>query len=136
MAGKGGYQAPANPAPVSGPGELSERTDGQAPMALPDAKYGEQAEFQALQRAAPIDASGITPLDAPTSAPMEPVTDGNPLGPGATSVPLLSPTEDDITRVADMIPMLTILASHPTSSPATRQLVRQLRAGRGHVAQR
>ena len=28
MAGRGGYQAPTNPAAISGPGALSQRTDG------------------------------------------------------------------------------------------------------------
>ena len=28
--GRGGYRAPSNPAPVSGPGALSQRTDGGA----------------------------------------------------------------------------------------------------------
>ena len=41
---RGGYRKPENPAPVSGPGALSERTDGgptQAPMYYPDTTYGQ-----------------------------------------------------------------------------------------------
>jgi hypothetical protein len=44
MAGDGGYQAPRNPAPVSGPGKLSKRTDGgpaQALMTPTGLPYGE-----------------------------------------------------------------------------------------------
>lgn len=87
----GGYQAPANPAPVSGPGALSQRTDGgpsQPRMQMPDAAYGEQAEFQALQGGAPMamegGPAGPPPMGmgGPTMRPDEPVTAGVPIGPG------------------------------------------------------
>jgi hypothetical protein len=117
MSGRGGYQKPRNPAPVSGPGALSRRTDGgpaQALRDLPDAKYGENAEFRSVESGAPMaqapspHASGgapTSPPEAPFSHPMgeppaplsggtinpdEPVTTGIPLGPGATSVPMPS----------------------------------------------
>jgi hypothetical protein len=139
MAGVGGYQAPANPAPVSGPGALSQRTDGgpsQGAAQLPDAKYGEQAEFQELQQGAPmpLDTSDLTPLDAPTARPDEPVTAGAPVGEGPSDLPGYE-TPEDLMRVRDLLPALTILASMEGVSPATRQLVRQLRAGRGHIVQ-
>lgn len=116
MAGRGGYQAPRNPAPVSGPGRLARRTDGgpasQNVAALPNAGYGESAEFESIQGAAPMSASpppsmagggpaaggGLaallgaggggapaappTPLTAPTERPEEPLTAGAPIGPG------------------------------------------------------
>ena len=133
MAGVGGYQPPANPAPVSGPGALSQRTDGGTPTQgaaqLPNARYGEQRDFQAQQRGAPMAGGGgdLTPLDAPTARPGEPVTAGNPMGPGATSLPSESAaTQDDLLRAKEILPALTLLASHETSSPALRQLVRQL----------
>ncbi len=92
MAGKGGYQAPANPAPVSGPGALSQRTDGgpgQPVRSLPDAKYGENRDFVTQQQGAPLAAGpqlpSVIPLDAPSSRPDEPVTAGAPLGPGPGS---------------------------------------------------
>lgn len=137
MAGVGGYQAPANPAPASGPGALSQRTDGQGAMALPDAKYGEQAAFRELQQAAPMAVSGsdLTPLDAPTGRPNEPVTAGNPLGPGPGPEVLSVQDEDaDLRRAMDFLPALAILASQPNSSPQTRQLVRQLSAQRSRGA--
>ena len=59
--GHGGYRRPTNPAPVSGPGALSRRTDGMQPRAtLPDAKYGEQQAFQQAQGAAPMSGDPVT----------------------------------------------------------------------------
>lgn len=88
----GGYQPPANPAPVSGPGALSQRTDGgpsQPRMQLPDAAYGEQAQFQADQAGAPMAMEQGVPagppvpgLMGPTARPDEPVTAGVPTGAG------------------------------------------------------
>lgn len=103
MAGQGGYQAPSNPAPVSGPGALSRRTDGgpaQQLRELPDAQYGEAATYRSLQQGAPLAQTpgpdqagqgsapasdpfaGVIPMDAPTMHPDEPVTAGAALGPG------------------------------------------------------
>lgn len=106
----GGYQKPAHPAPVSGPGQLSQRTDGgpaQAIQRLPDAKYGENRDFVAQQQGAPLaktpelppapqqapaapaqpppDQAPLPPVTgfaAPSDRPNEPVTAGSPLGPG------------------------------------------------------
>ncbi len=91
MAGRGGYQAPANPAPVSGPGALSQRTDGgvgQPVRDLPDAKYGENKAFTEQQQGAPLAGASpamppIVGLDAPSQRPDEHVTTGVPVGPGA-----------------------------------------------------
>lgn len=93
MAGVGGYQAPRNPAPVSGPGALSQRTDGgpgQPVRSLPDAKYGENRDFVTQEQGAPMagtsPAAAMPPvvgLDAPTQRPDEHVTTGVPIGPGA-----------------------------------------------------
>lgn len=98
-ANNGGYRQPANPAPVSGPGALSQRTDGgpAGAMKLPDAKYGEQKNFQEIQQGAPITKGGApvgtlgeapipTPpppgLDAPSMRPGEAVTSGADAGAG------------------------------------------------------
>jgi len=90
VAGVGGYQPPAKPAPVSGPGALSQRTDGgpgQPVRTLPNAGYGESKAFVDQQQGAPLaQAPGlppVVPLDAPSNRPDEPVTTGAPLGPGA-----------------------------------------------------
>lgn len=92
---RGGYRKPGNPAPVSGPGALSRRTDGgpmQGPKVAPGGKYGERKAMQEMQAAAPMAATQrepnkvnlppLTPLTAPTSRPEEPLTAGNPMGPG------------------------------------------------------
>jgi hypothetical protein len=72
--------------PVSGPGALSQRTD----MVASDPNvYGDRKATQELMSAAPMakaqpvpSAPPITSLFAPTERPNEPVTAGNPLGPG------------------------------------------------------
>lgn len=132
--GHGGYRRPANPAPVSGPAQLSRRTDGgpsQPVRRLPDAGYGESKEFEEQQAAAPVaaaeptlvDSSGIVPLDAPTTRPDESVTTGAPSG----NEPM-APDEEDIARFRSYLGPLKAIASRPGSSRATRQFVRQLEA--------
>lgn len=111
MAGKGGYQAPAHPAAVSGPGRLSQRTDGgpaQQLRHLSDAQYGEDAAYTAQQRSAPLAQVNPAPSAAassgsagqptvgfgdPTTRPGEPVTAGSPLGPGPGPEALLPQTD-------------------------------------------
>lgn len=138
--GHGGYRRPEHPAPVSGPGALSKRTDGRQPtMDLPNAKYGENAAFRDAQQAAPMsetgpDLSQIVPLDAPTQRPQEPITAGLSGGPGAgPSVPNRpSPlTEEQRARLRAYLPALVVLASRPSADANTKQLVRQLRADLG-----
>src|SRR5690242_21948759 len=94
--GHGGYREPANPAPVSGPGALSQRTDGQGKMQLPDAKYGEQSAFQDAQSSAPMaagpDLSSIVPMSAPSQRPAEDIMAGMSGGPGPG--PSLPPPAD------------------------------------------
>lgn len=106
----GGYQRPTNPAPTSGPGALSRRTDGgpgskQAARYVAGMPYGEGADFLDIQNMAPMAAaqrtpsasaegsapsqlaaaggSPVIPLNAPTQMPGVPVTDGADRGPGA-----------------------------------------------------
>jgi hypothetical protein len=100
---------PARPAAVSGPGALSQRTDGnpaQKLASLPDAKYGEQSAYRDLQQQAPLPTAqgapspssqgqapsqwrdggaardAVVPMSAPTQRPGEPVTAGAAFGPG------------------------------------------------------
>lgn len=93
----GGYQQPTNPAPVSGPGALSQRTDGgltQAPMVAPGGAYGERSDMLDLQASAPMAASpSITavPFTAPSERPGEPVTTGVAAGAGPGPEILSSP---------------------------------------------
>jgi hypothetical protein len=109
----GGYRRPTNPAPVSGPGQLSQRTDGgprQIQADMSGMPYGENAEFNTTQSMAPMSASptaksprasaqqaksagggmSATPLFAPTQRPDEPVTAGAPFGPGAGPISMTS----------------------------------------------
>ena len=107
--GQGGMRTPRNPAPVSGPGQLSQRTDGGPQQTLANMTgmpYGENAEFNTMQSAAPMSAAGQTtaraprprqprgggqgpvPLFSPTQRPDEPVTAGAPFGPGDGPPPM------------------------------------------------
>lgn len=115
--GRGGYQAPAAPAAVSGPGALSARTDGgpgqKITPTLSNRPGGQQGDRQASieqQRMAPLRQGGVAapappagggmadpataeapPLGVdpfgPTDRPWEPVTAGAQLGPGAAPDP-------------------------------------------------
>jgi hypothetical protein len=98
---QGGYRRPSNPAPVSGPGALSQRTDGrQGARYMSGGEYGEGQEMMDLQTSAPMaqapagprprtgrqvvseEMTPPTPLFAPTERPDEPITAGAPFGPG------------------------------------------------------
>ena len=99
---QGGYRQPSNPAPVSGPGALSRRTDGQGARYMAGGEYGEGQEMMDLQTSAPMskapeqprmrqprsgrqvveEGMQVTPLFAPTERPDEPITAGAPFGPG------------------------------------------------------
>lgn len=141
--GHGGYREPANPAPVSGPGAKSQRTDGhlkgQPIRDLPDAKYGEGQAFREAQQAAPMsagpDLSSVIPFGAPTQRPDEPVMSGLPTGAGGGSTlnPMgpgnLSPEQAE--RLRSYLPVLVLLASQDDADPATKKFVRQLRAELG-----
>lgn len=119
--GHGGVRIPANPAPVSGPGRLSRRTDGgvgqQTTVPMTGMGYGENADFNDIQSAAPLAAAptapnmrsrnsvpagqsgaAAAPLFSPTQRPDEPVTAGAPVGPGAGPAVMPKQTLTDIYR--------------------------------------
>lgn len=117
---RGGYRRPSQPAPVSGPGKLSRRTDGgpmQGPKVAPGGKYGERKAAMEQQSAAPMAGSQapnkismpaprpamgpIVPLTAPTQRPDEPITAGSPFGPGAGPEALV--TNGQAAKVSDVI---------------------------------
>ena len=96
MATRGGYRAPSNPAPVSGPGALSQRTDGaptQGAKYISGLPYGQGQETYSNQVAAPMAGSPFlgepmampTELMAPTERPGEPITAGINAGEGPGS---------------------------------------------------
>ncbi len=145
MAG-GGYRQPSSPAPVSGPGALSKRTDGQSPRWVPGQDYGDGAELMTAQQGAPMAGSGArqrmgagmeqlltqptTPLPEGTQYPDEPLTAGAPIGPGAGPEVLASaaqtgPTRD---RLMAALPALMRAAERPNASKEMRALVRYLRS--------
>lgn len=145
----GGYRSPAKPAPVSGPGKASQRTDGgpQQPVrALTDAAYGEQATYRTDQQGAPMastpnpgqgqaappaDLSQVIPMGAPTQHPDMPVTAGadSGAGPGMASLGISAPQNDPgVAQMRELLPMLELASNLPTSSFEFRQFVRRLRA--------
>jgi hypothetical protein len=91
----GGYRQPMNPAPISGPGALSERTDGGAvegmtqPMqSYTGGSYGNNKEMSDQQGGAPLAGSPMpamppmVSLDMPTQFPDEPLSAGANYGEG------------------------------------------------------
>ena len=95
MANEGGYVQPTNPAPVSGPGALSQRTDGgaidgmtQPAQSYTGGAYGENKSTMDQQTASPLAGNPFsTPqmnlsLTAPTAYPNEPLSAGANYGEG------------------------------------------------------
>ena len=131
---RGGYRKPANPAPVSGPGKLSRRTDGgpgskQAMQAIPsNGQYGYRSETTAATAGAPL-AGGATPtpnigsgpavppvvpLMAPDQYPERPVTHGSSMGPGLTPEPAIN---DRYAMIKKYAASLDTIAAQPDVSP-------------------
>lgn len=139
--GHGGYRPPRKPAPVSGPGKMSRRTDGQPLATLPDAAYGEQKTFHDVQQGAPmaeaggaggpaqppLDMSRVTALSAASQHPNEPVTAGANAGAGPDAS-ALGNRDASMDYLRAMLPTLEIAAAQPNSSIEFRQMVRRLKA--------
>jgi hypothetical protein len=124
---------------VSGPGKFSQRTD-QSKVDIPNADYGEQASYQALQQAAPVaaqpggppaqqmdfsslfgsPAGRVVPMGAPTQRPQEPVTT-------ATGVPTNDNQQQDLSGMANQLPVLEFMGNQPNASWGLRNLVRQVK---------
>jgi len=147
---RGGYRQPGNPAPVSGPGALSRRTDGpqgggSQPVRVPSGgAYGDRQNLEQLQQAAPVAASpggdvgapapadltaGLVGFDQPTQQPDVPVTAGadSGAGPGPEALGLPNQPDDDMRRLIAYLPVFEHLANQPNSSKAARNLVRALK---------
>ena len=147
---------PQNPAGVSGPGPLSRRTDGgpaQALKDLPDAKYGENSQFQALQQGASLSASPspqgqaqpfdqnalpanpaagqVTPLSAPTARPDEPVTAGAAMGagpgPSALGGQPAQVASQDMGKISQSLPLFEMMANMNDATASTRLFVNLLK---------
>lgn len=149
----GGYRKPTNPAPASGPGAMSKRTDTQPKMQLPDAAYGEQKAYQEQQTGAPMEqsnpqatapsgagagaglagmaAQNVIPFGAPSGRPSEPVTSGadQGAGPGSDVMNFANERGEDMSSMKAALPFLQFMANQPGSSWAARNAVRKMSAG-------
>lgn len=145
----GGKRTPRDPAPVSGPGRMSRRTDGgpqQTTVPMTGMGYGENADFNEMQSAAPLAAApavsntrarstsptgqraAATPLFAPTQRPEEPITAGAPFGPGpGPEEPAMSPQAEDMKMLKNYLPDLEIAASLSGAPKTFQSLVAYLR---------
>lgn len=139
--GHGGYRRPSNPAPVSGPGKLSRRTDGQPIMEAPGGDYGDRQELTQLQQAAPlasgpaapqaapgIDLSGVVPLGVPSGQPDVPVTSGADAGagPGMDALGLPDSKSADAQYLAKWLPAYITQASRADAPPGLVAYVKKL----------
>ena len=141
--GHGGYRRPSQPAAVSGPSQLSQRTDG-APhkMTLTDQPYGGVQAFDQQQSAAPMAATAAThasnapapyapaPFNAPSAMPDVPVTAGADAGagPGMDALGFQSGNADLRASMGPYLPALMRMADSPTATQAFRLQVRELLA--------
>jgi hypothetical protein len=152
--GHGGSRTPGSPAPASGPGALSRRTDGgpsdpKQPLRVPTGgAYGDATQLKQAEQGAPMGAStggdqavppgllaGLSIPAGPgfgeaTQQPDVPVTSGAASGPGAGREALGLPVQQD----ADMrmlqayLPVLEHLADQPGAPAAARNYVRAIKA--------
>ena len=151
---RGGYRKPTNPAPVSGPGALSQRTDGQPARYAAGMAYGEGQDFYELQTQAPMSggqsapaslplnqgsaladyAKEVLPFDAPTQYPDDPMTAGLRTGAGAGPEILSTPSmiaaqnSEDVARLMAVLPIYARIAESPNASNAMRNFYRYLRS--------
>jgi len=148
---RGGYQQPTNPAPVSGPGALSQRTDGgpsQAPMYMPGMKsMGSTGREQMAQQQgaalykAPTSTGissiepnlpAVTPITAGTALPDQSIADGTPAfggaGPEALNLPKQEDTDIDKQRLMSYLPAFESAAAMPNASMAWKNYVRLVRS--------
>lgn len=148
---QGGYRRPANPAPVSGPGAMSQRTDGQPARYMSGGQYGEGQELMEMQTSAPMSESGtsapsvrpsagrgrasaaggstggVTGLFAPSERPDEPITAGMPFGAGENPMePTRQPKPYDLAIVDKYLPAMRQAAAMEGAPDRFRALVRYL----------
>jgi len=149
---RGGYRKPTNPAPVSGPGALSQRTDGQPARYAAGMAYGDGQDFYDLQTQAPMSggqpspaslplnqgsaladyAKEVVPFDAPTQYPDQPMTTGLRTGEGAGPEILSTPAmvaaqnSEDVARLMAVLPIYARIAESPNASNSMRNFYRYL----------
>ena len=147
---QGGYRRPSSPAPVSGPGALSRRTDGQGARYMAGGEYGEGQEMMDLQTSAPMSqapsaprpsrARGAgqivqeemrpTPLFAPTERPDEPITAGAPFGPGPGPAAAPATPNGRSDMIIKYLPSLEEATRWPDTPETFKALVRYLQGMR------
>lgn len=149
----GGYRKPTNPAPASGPGRLSKRTDGGPGQKLSVANglpYGERQQTLAQERTAPMaQADSVAPapipsgppagpggapaaatgmnFGAPTARPNEPITHGVDIGPGGGPEQLPVTQQPAYQSLGPMSQMLAQLSANDMSG-SLAQLYQSARA--------
>jgi len=133
--------------PVSGPGQFSQRTDkavSAANNSLPNAQYGENADYQDIKSSAPMANSGaiassfnnlfgnpganVVGLGADSQMPDVPVTDGAAAGPGQGPEALAGNKSESSQYLASYLPAIEFIANQPGSSDAARNLVRVIKS--------
>jgi len=147
MATQGGYRKPGTPAPVSGPGALSKRTDGRVAEGFAygmNKQINEQAAGAPMAKAAsPMAARPmgvtpqlppVTPITAETERPNELVTSGVDGTPGPGSEALMLPNRSDSEMefkksIESYYPVLNFVASRSNTSPETRRALSALMNG-------
>jgi len=130
-----------NPAAVPMPGPMSNRSDlppSQGAMRLPNPEYGEQQQFLAEQKSAPMakaenPLANIIPLGAETRRPNEFVTAGVDAGPGPGKEILNLPNSAD-TQIADLsmiskyLPLMQTFADSPNSTGTMKAFTKYLKS--------
>jgi hypothetical protein len=127
---------------VSGPGKYAKRLDR-----MPSNSYGDTTETAQIASGAPLaktpdvrpapaseiktaaQSAPVIPMFAPSQRPTEPVTHGVDVGAGAGSEALMMRQPDDTNFRANMStykPVLNYISDLPSTSPETRQAIRQL----------
>jgi len=144
--GHGGYRQPSNPAPVSGPGAHSARTDrGPKQHEITGGSYGSSQEFQQQQSAAPLapqagspggtapaglDLSGLVGLAAPSGMPNVPVTDGAAAGAGVGPEAMFGqpqrPETEEARALGKYLPVMVQIADSDGATPAFKRYVREI----------
>ena len=146
MAGKGGYQAPENPAVQSGPGSLSQRTDGgpaskQAARYIAGGDYGDGQELMNIQTSAPMAATPEMAKPMSTSQVQEAAVEKTAIPfnaptqyPNEAGDAVIAPAQNPINAdenfrasIAMYMPALAFIADRPDTSQETRDVIRQLR---------
>jgi len=128
---------PSNPAPVSGPGALSQRTDGgpadsQPIRDVPGGDYGDRKEMNQIQAGADMYQQSAprppmpTSLMQPTQRPEDPITSGIVDGPGPGPRQPVDPFDEDMSIVASYLPSLRRAAAHPSATSTFKSVVRYL----------